>query len=407
MKKFLSLALSAVMLVTLLTGCMAEVGEITINEDGSGTVKMMVGYTQEAIDSYIEAEGGYAGITEQVEQFQKFEYNGTTYYGEIIEDTFSSLDEISDSDTDISDIFNDDPRGIQILPIPDEYGKFRVIFATETSEDIEDELANELINYDDELSYEDVQQLLSTMVVVLKITLPSEVRQLQGDTKGITLKGNTIEVNMIELSKAEGQFHGYEFTNSMTAEPSNIDITDGKKQTFSDVNPESWYYEAIEFMASTGIVSGVGDGKFNPNGNITYAQFCQIVSNTVNFETGAKDEYWAYKAINSCLQNGIIGNRGDINSSNYDVAMQRDAAVAGIYRMFIGYNTDMLPSSRLDIEAKDIPDYDKIGDAYKGDIVQAYKCGITTGVDSNGTFSPESILTRAQVCQLIYNMLGK
>lgn len=41
---------------------------------------------------------------------------------------------------------------------------------------------------------------------------------------------------------------------------------------FSDVAADSWAKEGIDYVSSLGIMSGVGDGKFDPNGLYTYEQ---------------------------------------------------------------------------------------------------------------------------------------
>ncbi|MBR4132486.1 MAG: S-layer homology domain-containing protein, partial [Oscillospiraceae bacterium] len=49
------------------------------------------------------------------------------------------------------------------------------------------------------------------------------------------------------------------------------------KGTFSDVADGLWYSDAIEWAAANGIVNGVGEGKFNPDGKITREQIAAIL----------------------------------------------------------------------------------------------------------------------------------
>lgn len=46
---------------------------------------------------------------------------------------------------------------------------------------------------------------------------------------------------------------------------------------FSDVANGQWFTNAIIWAADKGVVSGVGGGKFNPNGNITREQIATIM----------------------------------------------------------------------------------------------------------------------------------
>ena len=49
------------------------------------------------------------------------------------------------------------------------------------------------------------------------------------------------------------------------------------KGTFSDVAEGLWYSDAIEWAAANGVVNGVGNGKFDPNGEITREQIAAIL----------------------------------------------------------------------------------------------------------------------------------
>lgn len=51
-----------------------------------------------------------------------------------------------------------------------------------------------------------------------------------------------------------------------------------------------------------------------------------------------------------------------------------------------------------------IPDADQIAADYLGDIKVAYKVGLCSGSDAAGTFNPKANITRAEVCQLFYNI---
>ena len=48
--------------------------------------------------------------------------------------------------------------------------------------------------------------------------------------------------------------------------------------TFSDVPASHWAYTAIEKAAGRGMVAGVGDGKYDPNGAITGGQLLTMLT---------------------------------------------------------------------------------------------------------------------------------
>ena len=49
------------------------------------------------------------------------------------------------------------------------------------------------------------------------------------------------------------------------------------KSTFTDVPDGLWYSEAVSWAAEQGVVSGIGQGKFDPDGNITREQMATIL----------------------------------------------------------------------------------------------------------------------------------
>ena len=89
---------------------------------------------------------------------------------------------------------------------------------------------------------------------------------------------------------------------------------------FSDVGDEQWYAQAVNYLASLGILSGYEDGTFKPDKKITRAEFAAIVARFDDLELGVaspfsdvKDDDWAQKYITSSYLKGwISGYPGDV-----------------------------------------------------------------------------------------------
>ncbi len=63
------------------------------------------------------------------------------------------------------------------------------------------------------------------------------------------------------------------------------------ENSFTDVPAGQWYTEAVAWAAHNGIVGGVGDNRFDPNGNITREQMAAILfrfANLLGIDTGAR-----------------------------------------------------------------------------------------------------------------------
>ena len=52
---------------------------------------------------------------------------------------------------------------------------------------------------------------------------------------------------------------------------------DFPKNTFTDVPRSAWYAEAVDFAQASGLMNGVGDNKFDPNGSVTRAMVATVL----------------------------------------------------------------------------------------------------------------------------------
>lgn len=176
---------------------------------------------------------------------------------------------------------------------------------------------------------------------------------------------------------------------------------------FSDVGPNDWFYKAVLALQGSGIVNGTGANEYHsyfvPNGTLTWEQMCQILAKASNLDTGYLNGYWAGKAIDSVILNGFINPLSDsLDPEVYSEIITREHAIAAVARAA----EKVLPSVEMDesISESDIPDWDEIDKSEQADVLKAYQMGLTTGVDENRRFDPKGQMTRAQACQLLYNM---
>ena len=92
------------------------------------------------------------------------------------------------------------------------------------------------------------------------------------------------------------------------------------ENTFTDVPNGTWYTNAVAWAASNGIVGGVGNGKFDPDGSITREQMATILfryAQKKNIDTSKRGELsgfadsgkvssWAKDAVQWTVAEGII-----------------------------------------------------------------------------------------------------
>ena len=89
---------------------------------------------------------------------------------------------------------------------------------------------------------------------------------------------------------------------------------------FEDVPSGAWYTEAVRWAASTGIVSGYGNGLFGPDDNITREQLAVMLwryagspaatDRELHFSDANQASSWALDALRWAVENGIISGKG-------------------------------------------------------------------------------------------------
>ena len=85
------------------------------------------------------------------------------------------------------------------------------------------------------------------------------------------------------------------------------------KPVFDDVPEGAWYAEPVNVMAKLGIVEGVGDDKFEPDREITRAEFTAMAMRFAEGETGGKNIFsdvdeddWFYEVVVDSIKYGWI-----------------------------------------------------------------------------------------------------
>jgi len=82
--------------------------------------------------------------------------------------------------------------------------------------------------------------------------------------------------------------------------------------TFKDMKPGTPGYNEVAIAADLGIISGKGDGSFDPNGKLTRAQMAKIFANAYNLKgkiskdfSDVKQGHWAYDYVHALGANEI------------------------------------------------------------------------------------------------------
>lgn len=181
---------------------------------------------------------------------------------------------------------------------------------------------------------------------------------------------------------------------------------------FTDVPESSYYYEAIGWAASAGLLSGYGDGTFAPDGAVTVEQLAVFVNRFATMRRehmgsqtgmGGLDEVedaaavspFAENAVDWCIGQGIMSDylRETDDRVNPTRAAARCEAASFFHRLYttaFAYPSDV-----------GVMDWYVTGGAFDFMI----DSGLMTGYN-NGTFGPSNLLTRGQVATILYRLAG-
>ena len=180
-----------------------------------------------------------------------------------------------------------------------------------------------------------------------------------------------------------------------------------RETRFTDVK-QGWAKEAIDALAARGIVQGVGEGSFNPNGNVTRAEFITMLINafqlsdehaTASF-SDVNDGAWYSASIATAQKLGIVNGKPDGSFGVHDNISREDMAVM-VYKAMMVKQLELATGEG----AAAFDDQASIA-AYAQQAVSAMQAeGIIKGM-GNGKFAPKQHATRAQAAMIIYNLLS-
>ncbi len=182
------------------------------------------------------------------------------------------------------------------------------------------------------------------------------------------------------------------------------------KVTFNDVPSTAWYSDAVTFIAARSIATGTGNGSFSPDAKLTRGEFLVMMMRaysisadtnpTDNFEDAGNTYYTNYLAAAKRL--GISTGVGDNR-----FAPEQDITRQEMFTLL--YNAlktiDQLPDGNSGKTLSDFSDSESISAYAQEAMSYLIKTGVVSG--NNGQLSPTATTTRAQMAQVLHNLLSK
>lgn len=174
---------------------------------------------------------------------------------------------------------------------------------------------------------------------------------------------------------------------------------------FTDIHATDWYHEAVDFAVENGLFGGMSENTFEPNTAMTRAMLVTVLwryagepAEGENAFTDVPDGQWYTDAVAWAAENNIVGGVGD-NKFDPNGNITREQMATILYRYAGGKDIDT--SARADLSS--FPDAGNVS----GYALDAMKWAVAEGLvnGSDGKLLPQGNATRAQVATILMRFI--
>lgn len=175
-----------------------------------------------------------------------------------------------------------------------------------------------------------------------------------------------------------------------------------KETGLSDISGH-WAEEYIKVLYKKAVVSGTPEGNFAPDDSITRAEFVQILYNMLKIQVSdaqrfedVSEEDWFFDAVMWALSAGIVKGRLDNAFAPYEKITRQEMAV--MIARYLAYKGESIEGGLAD----SFTDSADIASWAKNEVGFMAQRGIIKGRE-NGSFAPMDNATRAEAAAMIYH----
>lgn len=179
---------------------------------------------------------------------------------------------------------------------------------------------------------------------------------------------------------------------------------------FTDVSSDKWYYTWVTKAAQQGWVSGVGDGRFDPEGSVTFAQFALMLDRALypdDIDSQPAGAQWWVAGCEVAAKHGLFPITDMAIRDNWpavaNTPIEREQMAQMMYNALVDKGIKLPSYEEYSAASKRIADIADV-DNYVA-VTTCYTIGLLNGND-NGNFAPRAPMTRAQACVVLCNIYG-
>lgn len=182
------------------------------------------------------------------------------------------------------------------------------------------------------------------------------------------------------------------------------------KVTFADVSDSAWYADAVTYLAARGVTGGTTDTTFTPDATLTRGQFITLLLKAYgieaidgtadNFADAGSTYYTGYLA--AAKQLGITSGVGNNNFAPTQT-ISRQQMFTLLYNALNALG--QLPEGDSGKTVSDFADSGSVAPYAQKAMDYLVEAGVVGG--KNGYLLPQNSSTRAQMAQVLYNLLRR
>ncbi len=197
-------------------------------------------------------------------------------------------------------------------------------------------------------------------------------------------------------------------TETIPATGTNANCTGGSacpSDKFKDIKSGDWFHESVDFAVTNGLFGGMSETTFAPNTAMTRAMLVTVLwryasqpkAGSNSFTDVAKNQ-WYTDAVAWAADTGVVTGVGNNKfAPNGNITREQMAAILYRYATANGIDT----SARTDLNK--FPDAGKVSTYAKSAICWAVAEGLING--SDGKLLPQGNATRAQVAAILMRFI--
>lgn len=183
-----------------------------------------------------------------------------------------------------------------------------------------------------------------------------------------------------------------------------------RQVTFSDISGH-WASNSIEVLSARGIINGMTEEAFVPNGKLTRAQFTKLLVSAMGMEptfsssptfSDVQAKNWSYGWVEAASAAGIV--EGDHGAFHPDAALTREQMMAMMMRA-AGSRLQSIGQEGQSSNLSNYTDRDSVSAWAKPFVIEATQMKL---IEGNGDkLEPLQTSTRAQAATVIYRLMLK